>query len=372
MTVGEFVADRLFQLFRRFMPYRPLPGGAVRFLKNLFDRARTDGLEDLAMTAVLGQFTKETGLPLSLLCDDQALDVEALHRHLNEEVIGQSAACGVVTDVIARFKTGLNDPGRPLAALLFCGPTGVGKTQLAKSTSEYLFGHGDKADRLVRLDMSEYSSPYAAERLLTGSDGSVSEFLSRVRQQPFCVVLLDEIEKASAEVYDMLLGLLDEGRLTDRFGRTTTFRNALLIMTSNLGATRGSSVGLQPQTVPSYEREVREFFRPEFFNRLDQIVVFHPLGESDCRAIIRKELDEVPRRAGCEKRGLSVQFHDTVVEYLLQIGFDPQLGARPLQRAIEESVVAALARQLADGVQRKGRKVAVTVQTDGTAVLQWD
>jgi len=343
VEVEEFVADRLFQLFRRFMPYRPLPGGAIGFLKNLFDRARNERRAKLSMAEALTQFKRETGLPESFLRDDRALDVQALENEFSQQVIGQPDACRVMADVIARFKTGLNDSRRPLATLLSCGPTGVGKTQLAKTVSEYLFGHGEMTERLVRLDMSEYSSPFAAERLVSKSDGSPSDIVSRVRQQPFCVVLLDEIEKAATAVYDVLLGVLDEGRLTDRFGRTTTFCNSILIMTSNLGASSGGSIGLRPQSGHRYEGEVRQFFRPEFFNRLDQLVTFHPLPKEACLAIIQKELKEVGQREGFRKLGLRLQFADSVVEHLLQIGFHPQFGARPLQRAIEESVVARLA-----------------------------
>ncbi|MFO7907222.1 MAG: AAA family ATPase [Planctomycetota bacterium] len=357
VEVEEFLADRLFQLFHRFMPYHPLPGGAAGFLKNLFDRARTERMEQLSVATALAQFKRETGLPESFLRDDHALDVQALEARFREQVIGQPEACRVVADVIARFKTGLNDPHRPLGVLLFCGPTGVGKTQLAKTVSRYLFGHGEMTDRLVRLDMSEYSSPYAAERLISKSDGTPSDFVSRVRQQPFAVVLLDEIEKAAAEVYDVLLGVLDEGRLTDRFGRTTTFCNTIVIMTSNLGAASRRSIGLRPRSGHHYEAEVRAFFRPEFFNRLDQLVAFRPLPKEACLAIIRKELNDVEQREGFRKLGLRLRFDDAVIERLLKVGFHPHFGARPLQRVIEESVVATLARFIVDNAHIRNATV---------------
>ena len=348
ISVEDNLAERLFHLYRRFLPYHPLPGAASGFLTELFDRARADRTGQLTVTRAIEQFTRETGLPDHLIRDDCPLDVEALQRELCEQIIGQDEACRVMVDLITRFKTSMNDPRRPLGVLLFCGPTGVGKTELAKTVSQYLFGHGRMTDRLVRLDMSEYSSPYSVERLITKEDGSPSDFASRVRQQPFSVVLLDEIEKAAAGVYDILLSVLEEGRLTDRFGRVTTFRNTILIMTSNLGASIRSSIGLRPQPEHNYEKEVRSFFRPEFFNRLDRLVTFRPLQRDTCLAIIHKELAEIGNRQGLRKVGLRLQFTQPLLEHLLQVGFDPRCGARPLQRMLESTVVAPLARFLVE------------------------
>ncbi len=344
--VEEPVTDLLFRLFRRFLPYRPLPGVAAGFLARLFDTAREQRGAEIGPARVIEQFIDETGLPEHLLHDDQPLDVDALEEQLARQVLGQPEACRAMAELIARFKAGLQDPLRPLGTLLFCGPTGVGKTQLAKTAAQYLFGHGSQTDRLIRLDMSEYSSPAAAERLITKDDGTPSDLIDRVRRQPFVVVLLDEIEKAADNVFDILLGLLDEGRLTDRWGRTTTFRSAIIIMTSNLGAATRSTIGLGAQQEQRYEAEVRSFFRPEFFNRIDSVVTFHPLAWDTCLGIVRKELGEIAQREGICRAGLQLEFSPTLVERLARNGFDPRFGARPLQRTIEIEVVSTLARHL--------------------------
>ena len=243
VTAEPQVPEIVDHLFRRFMPYHALPGRATRFLTALFDEAKKDRRAEVRLADVFQSFIAEIGLPEEMLRDDLPLAAEEVERWFQKRVIGQPEACRIAAEVIATFKAGLNDPRRPLAALLFCGPTGVGKTELAKTMAAYLFGHGKQAERLVRLDMSEFASPWNAERLVAEEDRTPSDFLQKVQRQPFVVVLLDEIEKASAEVFDMLLGVLDEGRLSDRYGRTTIFRSAVLIMTSNLGAAKGRSIG---------------------------------------------------------------------------------------------------------------------------------
>ncbi len=348
LEIDDLAADAVVRLYRRFVPYRPLPGAGTGFLRRLLDRTAQNRTGRVDVGVVVDQFTRETGLPELFLDDDVPLEFDDVCGELQKQVIGQDEACHAVARLISTFKAGLNDPRRPLGSLLFCGPTGVGKTQLAKTLADYLFGHGDAAGRLVRLDMSEYSAPWAAERLIAKPDGTPSDFVSRVRVQPFAVVLLDEIEKACPEAFDMLLGLLDEGRLTDRYGRTTWFRTAVVIMTSNLGSARGQSIGFSDGSADNYQREVREFFRPEFFNRLDGLVTFRPLGRDVCLAITRKELNDLSRREGIARRGLRLQFAEGLVEWLAEEGFDIRYGARPLQRTIEHRVVAPLSRFLAD------------------------
>lgn len=346
VEVDDEVSNAVLRLHRRFMPYHPLPGRAGSFLRALLDRARQQKAEGIDIEQVFGQFVRETGLPEIFLDDERPLPMDEVYQSLRKQVIGQDDACRAVARLVCTFKTGLNDPGRPVGSLLFCGPTGVGKTQLARTLSEYLFGHGDQSGRLIRLDMSEYSAPWAAQRLVTSPDGTPSDFIAKVRRQPFVVVLFDEIEKAASEVFDMLLGLLDEGRLTDRYGRTTWFRTAIVIMTSNLGSKNANSIGFGDESADTYEREIRGFFRPEFFNRLDGVVTFGPLNRETCRLVVEKELNDLAQREGFSRRDLKPRCSDALVDRLVKEGFDPKYGARPLQRTIEQQVVSQLSRFL--------------------------
>lgn len=347
-------------LFRRFRPYDAMPGRAAAFLHAACRHASEIG-ESLNAELAVRRFGDETGLPDVLLRDEMPLPPGEVAGFLQSRVLGQDHACEVAADVVAAFKAGLNDPRRPTGVLLFAGPTGVGKTELARALSDWMFGHGATRERLVRLDMSEYATPGSAEALLSDETGQPSAFIRNVRQQPFCVVLLDEIEKAHPEVFDMLLGVLDEGRLTDRFGRLCSFQSAIIVMTSNLGAGSGQSLGFGARGGPDYDREVRRFFRPEFFNRLDAVVPFAALGPEIVRRIAAKELSELPQREGLKRAGLKLTWDEAVVDLVAAAGFDHRYGARPLQRAIEEKVVTPLARLLAENPNLAGITLHLSV-----------
>ncbi|HEX7859564.1 MAG TPA: AAA family ATPase [Verrucomicrobiae bacterium] len=366
----------VFRLFQRFQSESVFPGKAATFMRQLFQRKKKT---ELAVNDAVELFIQQTGLPEIFLRDDLVMHAEAVRAHFDELIIGQSAATQLAARLITTIKAGLVDPQRPFGVLLFTGPTGVGKTALAKTISEYCFGAGEQKDRLIRLDMSEYSGWGAAHRLLNTPENRPAAWIERVRAQPFCVVLFDEIEKADPEVFDVLLGLLDEGRLTDQFGRVTNFRSAIVVLTSNLGSTSKGAAGFSRESGPAYQDEVARFFRPEFFNRLDAVLEFRPLTPQQVEEITRKELSELAAREGFTASGIRLEWSDEVVLHLARKGYDQRLGARPLQRAIESLVATPLARwrvmnpkardvtlRLAVG---SGGKVSVNEMKTGRALL---
>jgi ATP-dependent Clp protease ATP-binding subunit ClpC len=240
--------------------------------------------------------------------------------------------------------------------------------KFGKTLAEFCFGARGAKDRLVRLDMSEYSNWGAAQRLLHGPKGRPADWIERVRRQPFCVVLFDEFEKAAPEVFDVLLGLLDEGRLTDRFGRVTWFRSAIVIMTSNLGASASGSAGFTADSGPNYESEISKFFRPEFFNRLDSIITFKPLVPAEIEAITRKELSELVAREGLAAANIQVTWSEKLVATMAREGYDQRFGARPLQRVIEQRVAIPLARWRV--ANAKVRNITLHLESDEQGLVK--
>ena len=388
LEVAAGSVELVHRLHARFLPYQAFPGAASSFIAGLFervargfvnDRTREPGRTNVVAPAdVVDRFVHVSGLPELFVRDELPLDAADVTATLRRRVIAQDEACEAAAGVITTFKAGMNDPGRPIGVLLFCGPTGVGKTELARAMADYLFGHGEQRDRMIRLDMSEYSGHGAADRLMTDSAGGPSDLVRRVRQQPFNLLLLDEVEKAHPEVFDVLLGLFDEGRLTDRLGRLTTFRSCVVVMTSNLGSESAEPFGLSAK---GSERDGRgaddrllaavgEFFRPEFVNRLDAVIPFRALGSDTVRTIAEKELRELSRREGLAKAGVTLAWTPAVVDHLAKAGFDRRYGARPLQRAIELSVVAPLARFLVANPGLAGRTVTADVDAGGVATFR--
>lgn len=375
LELHDGVPERVYHLFRRFEPYRAFPGPAVGFVRDLCSiHSRLAKATPLTAEVAVASFTRRTGLPDWLLRDETPLDADKLIADLRARVIGQDDAVAAAAQVVTTFKAGLNDPQRPLGVLLFCGPTGVGKTELARSLAQVLFGAsppvvaGGGSFPLIRLDMSEFAGFDAVDRLLGQPDGEPGDLIRKLRRRPFCVVLFDEIEKAGPEVFDVLLGVLDEGRLTDRYGRVTTFRSSVIVMTSNLGAERGDGFGFRSAPATPFADAAREYFRPEFFNRLDAVVTFQPLGPNTVEAIARKELAEIAVREGLTRVGLTVAWSDALVARLAAAGFDARYGARPLQRVLEREVVAPLARFL---LSRSGLHDARLVADDSPNGVQF-
>lgn len=337
------------RLHRRYATYSAYPGRPLRFLENLLRDGPRD--EPVSEEEVYATFTRETGLPRSVIDPVVPLEVSETHRWFSSRVVGQGDAVNLVVDLLATVKAGLTRPNRPIASLLFIGPTGVGKTEMAKALAEFLFG---SKDRLTRFDMSEFADPVSVRRLVGGVFGSEGLLTAKVREQPFSVLLLDEVEKADGSFFDLLLQALGEARLTDAGGRLADFRNTVVILTSNLGAEsyRRGSTGFVPNAPSAVEatghftRAVEQFLRPEMFNRLDRVVPFSPLAAATIRRITDREWQKVLNRDGVRFREVKMTTAPGLLDHLAAVGFDPRYGARPLKRAMERELLAPLARQM--------------------------
>ncbi len=309
-----------------------------------------------------------TGIPVSRLMEGEMQKLVNLEQALHERLVGQDEAVTAVANAIRRSRAGLADPHRPIGSFLFLGPTGVGKTELAKSLADYLF---DDDRAIVRIDMSEYQERHTVSRLVGAPPGYVGfeeggQLTEAIRRRPYSVVLLDETEKAHADVFNVLLQLLDDGRLTDGQGRTVDFRNTIIIMTSNLGSAVFSDASMTPQQrEAAVLGEVRAHFRPEFINRVDEIVVFEPLSREDIRSIVNIQLAGL--RARLAERNIQLELSDDALGLLATRGYDPAFGARPLKRLIQRELQDPLALQLLEGAVRDGYTVEVSAAADELA-----
>jgi ATP-dependent Clp protease ATP-binding subunit ClpC len=313
-----------------------------------------------------------TGIPINQMMETEAERLLEMEDRLHERLIGQDDAIRAVSDAIRRARSGLKDPRRPIGSFIFIGPSGVGKTELAKALAEFMF---DDEDALVRIDMSEYREQHAVSRLFGAPPGYVGyeeggQLTEAVRRRPYRVVLFDEIEKAHPEVWNSLLQILDDGRLTDGQGRTVNFRNTVLIMTSNLGTeyvTKAGSLGFlkadsddeERQSQEKIERELKKTFRPEFLNRIDEIITFSTLTLDEMKLIVDLQMKEIRDRLS--ERGLEVDLSHEAREWLAEVGFDPAFGARPLRRALQKYVESPLSVRLLGGEFSEGDIVCVDV-----------
>jgi ATP-dependent Clp protease ATP-binding subunit ClpB len=321
--------------------------------------------EEVGPDEVAAVVSRWTGIPVSRLMEGEMQKLVHMEERLRQRVVGQDEALRAVSNAVRRARAGLQDPNRPIGSFIFLGPTGVGKTETAKALAEFLF---DDERAMVRIDMSEYQEKHTVSRLIGAPPGYVGyeeggQLTEAVRRRPYAVVLFDEIEKAHPEVFNVLLQLLDDGRLTDGQGRTVDFRNTVVIMTSNLLAGQALELMTRDQIV----RELQRFFRPEFLNRIDEIVVFHPLTEQHIEQIVDIQLSRL--RKLLADRKLSLELTNRAKQHLAQIGYDPAFGARPLKRAIQHALQDPIALAILQGRYREGDVIRVDAR-DGELVIE--
>ena len=337
-------------LHRRYARYASQPQRSIQFLTNLIDAAQVD--EQIDVEAVITRFSAETGLPHFMITDSEALDLQKTTDWFSARIIQQPEPVELVVDLLAAVKSGLTPPDKPIASLMLIGPTGVGKTEMAKSLAHFMYGDPNK---MLRFDMSEYNHPASIQRLIGGLGYGQGILTSRVRQNPFHVVLFDEIEKADHSFFDLLLQILGEGRLTDGRGQVADFTSSIVLMTSNLGVDsfKTGSLGFKTEANTGgyrehFVNEVRRFVRPELFNRIDRIVPFAPLSREAVNSIAKREIEQIKLRDGIRYRDINFDITPESITFVAQQGFDAQLGARPLKRYIEKQLVAPMARKLND------------------------
>jgi len=314
--------------------------------------------------------SRATGIPVSKMMQGERDKLLQMEEHIHQRVVGQDEATTLVADAIRRSRAGLSDPKKPYGSFLFLGPTGVGKTELCKSLAQFLF---DSEDHLVRIDMSEFMEAHSVARLIGAPPGYVGYeeggyLTEAVRRKPYSVILMDEVEKAHPDVFNVLLQVLDDGRLTDGQGRTVDFRNTVIVMTSNLGAHEIQRLSADETTNdPDIIREavmgeVKQHFRPEFINRVDEIVVFHSLGKAHIGRIAKIQIQQLRDRL--EDREMALSISDAAIDQIAGVGFDPLFGARPLKRAIQKHIENPISRLVLQGTA--GPQDTIRVDWDGS------
>jgi len=335
--------------------------GAGQMLKEEVDE------EDIAEVVA-----KWTGIPVSRLMEAEMQKLLQMEDNLRGRVVGQDAALEAVADAVRRARAGLQDPNRPIGSFIFLGPTGVGKTELARALAEFLF---DDERAMIRIDMSEFMEKHSVARLLGAPPGYVGyeeggQLTEAVRRRPYSVILFDEIEKAHGDVFNLMLQLLDDGRLTDGQGRTVDFRNTVVIMTSNLGTQliQGGDASNDPILRERIWEVLRNHFRPEFLNRIDEVITFNPLGREQLKFIVEIQLASLKKRLA--ERGITLELTDAARDIIAEEGYDPTYGARPLKRAIQRLIQDALAKRVLDGTFRDGDTIEVDAGHEGQLVFR--
>ena len=338
------------RLNKRFTPYAGFPGKPIRFLESILVNQKAAEKHIVDRKEVIQYFCEETGMPSFLVDPEIPMDLKKIKIDFNDQLFGQDQAVEKVVNLIGAVKTALTRKGKPIASFLFVGPTGVGKTEMAKILAQFTFGNRDK---MIRFDMSEYSNAYAVSRLTGTSYHSDGLLTSAIRREPFCVLLFDEIEKAHPSFYDLLLQILGEGRLTDSKGQLVNFCSTIIIMTSNIGASNIMNHNISWKKAveisgmsEQFLTAVQKHFRPEMFNRIDQVIPFEPLGQDTIRFVIDREIALLKKREGIQFRNMDFYVEDAVLDQLAVIGFNTKYGARELQRTIREEIIIPLSKEL--------------------------
>jgi ATP-dependent Clp protease ATP-binding subunit ClpB len=304
-----------------------------------------------------------TGVPVNRLLESEKQKLLQLEGHLHQRIIGQQDAVTVVAAAIRRARAGMKDPGRPIGSFLFMGPTGVGKTELARALAAFLF---DSEEAMVRIDMSEYMEKHAVSRLVGAPPGYVGyeeggQLSEAVRRRPYSVVLLDEVEKAHKDVFNILLQVLDDGRITDSQGRVVDFRNTIIVMTSNVGSEHILNVAGEDTDYEKVEKRVtqalRSYFRPEFLNRIDDLIIFHSLKRDELRQIVSIQIKRIQKLLAEQK--ISIELSPKALDRIVEIGYDPAFGARPLKRAIQRELENPIATKILENSLVEGDKILV-------------
>ena len=350
IVVHDNAIEEVLRLTRRFDPYSGFPGRPIRFLYNLLLNMHDEGTKQLSGKTAIARFAEESGMPTFMIDNAMPLHAGKVRAYFFKHIFGQDRAIDAVTDVLMTVKAALSRAGRPIASFLMVGPTGVGKTEVAKVLASFMFGG---RNRMQRFDMSEYADPTAVIRLLGSKYTGEGLLTSAVRRNPFCVLLFDEIEKADASFYDLLLQILGEGRLTDHRGHVVNFCSTIILMTSNIGAAdlkyHRIHVGNAEDTREMEERLIRavqNYFRPELINRMDRIIVFKSLSQETVRFIIEREIEQLLEREGIHYRNVHPFIDEAVYDYVAQEGYSAEYGARYLQRSIRNLLTIPLAKTL--------------------------
>jgi ATP-dependent Clp protease ATP-binding subunit ClpB len=327
--------------------------------------------EEVTESDIAEIISKWTGIPISKLVESEMEKLLHLEDELHQRVVGQEEAVTAVADAIQRSRAGLADPNRPTASFIFLGPTGVGKTELAKALAAYLF---DTEDALVRIDMSEYMEKHAVSRLIGAPPGYVGyeeggQLTESIRRRPYAVILFDEIEKAHPDVFNVMLQILDDGRVTDAQGHTVDFKNTVIIMTSNIGSQYILDIAADDSQYEEMRSRVmdamRSSFRPEFLNRIDEIIIFHSLQKHQLRHIVQLQVKRLEQRLADRK--MSLKLSESALDFLAEVGYDPVFGARPLKRAIQRELETQIAKAILRGEFNDGDTIFVDVENERLA-----